>query len=125
GLAGSTGSSDGTGSNARFLSPLGVAVSPTGDIYVADANNHTIRKIAPSGTVSTVAGAAGVPGYVDGVGTTARFHQPYGVAVDSAGNVFVVDTGNSLIRKITPSASVTTVSGLSGVLSRPSAVAVD
>jgi DNA-binding beta-propeller fold protein YncE len=79
----------------------GVAVDSAGYVYVGDYGNHRIRKITPSGVASTLAGS-GVRGFADGTGTTAKFSKPYGVAVDSAGNVYVVDYGNDRIRKITP-----------------------
>ena len=93
GLAGSAGSADGTGSAARFNDPVGVAVDSAGNVYVADTDNHTIRKVTPAGVVTTLAGLAGSSGSADGTGSAARFNDPYGVAVDSAGNVYVADTG--------------------------------
>jgi len=111
GLARSSGSTNGTGGNARFYFPVGVATDTSGNVYVADTDNHTIRKIAPGGVVSTLAGLAGFPGYTDGVGNGARFNYPDGVTVDAAGNVYVADTSNELIRKITPGGVVTTVAG--------------
>jgi hypothetical protein len=98
GLAGSQGSADGTGSAARFNDPEGVAVDSTGNIYVADSNNNTIRKITPAGVVTTLAGLAGSPGSADGTGSAARFIFPEGVAVDSTGKVYVADTNNNTIR---------------------------
>src|SRR5947199_192344 len=80
------GSGDGTGSVARFAEPESVAVDGAGNIYVADINNQTIRKITSAGVVSTLAGLAGSSGSADGTGSAARFAYPYGVAVDSAGN---------------------------------------
>ena len=121
GLAGSFGSNDGTGSAARFSFPTGVAVDSAGNVYVADYGNDTIRKITPSAVVSTLAGLAGNPGSVDGTGSAARFFQPCGVAVDSAGNVYVADTFNSTIRKITPAGVVSTLAGLAGSLAAPMA----
>ncbi len=119
GLAGSSGSADGTTSAARFFSPTGVGVDGAGNVYVADRGNSTIRKITPGGVaspggVTTLAGLAGSSGAVDGTGSAARFGSPEGVAVDSAGNVYVADLGASTIRKITPAGAVTTVAGLAG-----------
>ena len=99
------GSADGTGSAARFNHPSGVAVDSAGNVYVADTNNHTIRKVTPAGVVTTLAGLAGRWGSADGTGSAARFNYPSGVAVDSAGNVYVADTCNHTIRKVTPGGS--------------------
>ena len=114
GLAGTIGSADGTGSDARFRYPTEVAVDSAGNIYVADTANHTIRKVTPSGVVSTLAGLAGSIGSADGTGSAARFNSPNGIAVDGADNVYVADTNNFTIRKITPSAVVSTLAGLAG-----------
>ena len=114
GLATGFGSADGTGSAARFHFPESVAMDSTRNAYVADSSNYTIRKITPSGVVSTLAGLAGSPGSADGTGSAARFFYPGGVAVDSAGNVYVADTENDTIRKITPSGVVSTLAGLAG-----------
>ena len=116
GLAGSFGSSDGTGSAARFNCPAGVGVDSAGNVYVADSVNHTIRMVTPGGVVTTLVGLAGSLGSSDGTGSAARFHYPSGVAVNSAGNVFVGDTYNHTIRKIAPGAGVTTIGGLAGSL---------
>lgn len=113
GLAGASGSADGTGAIARFNDPRGVAVDVNGNIFVADRSNYTIRKITPSGSVTTLAGLAGVNGHLDGVGAAARFVQPSGVAVDGVGNVYVVD-GGSTIRKITADGTVSTLAGTLG-----------
>lgn len=115
GSAGVTGSADGIGAAASFNSPQGIATDSAGNVYVGDTNNHTIRKITPAGVVSTLAGLAGVTGGADGTGATARFAFPRGVAADGAGNVYVADTNNSTIRKITPAGIVTTLAGLAGV----------
>jgi hypothetical protein len=111
GLAGNRGSADGTGSAARFAFPRGVAVDTAGNVYVADNSNHTIRKITPAGVVTTLAGLAGTPGLADGSGNVARFRFPNAVAVDTAGNVYVADTSNHSIRKVTPAGAVTTLAG--------------
>jgi len=117
-LAGSPlrqGSTDGTGSAARFQGPAGIAVDTSGNIYVADSNNNTIRKVTPAGVVITVAGQAGVTGSTDGPASTALFKVPYGVAVDGSGNIYVADTGNRTIRKITSAGVVSTIAGTTGV----------
>ena len=114
GAAGSHGGADGTGDNARFWSPFGVAVDNFGNVYVADTGNNTIREITPNGVVSTLAGLAGHPGNKDGVGSNARFRNPWSVAVDGMGTVFVADMSNDTIRKITPTGMVTTLAGQPG-----------
>lgn len=110
------GSTDGTGTGARFASPRGVAVDGSGNVYVADRDNHAVRKITASGVVTTLAGLSNNTSFTstDGTGSAARFSGPYGVAVDGSGNVYVADSGNKLIRKVTPAAVVTTLAGLAG-----------
>jgi hypothetical protein len=108
------GDADGPGSLARFRTPCAVAVDSAGNLYVADRSNNTIRKVTPAGMVTTLAGWAGYPGSNDSNGRNARFNQPYGVAVDSAGNVYVADFANHTIRKVTPGGVVTTLAGLAG-----------
>jgi len=137
GTAGITGHMDGTGAAASFLSPRGVAADSAGNVFVADSGNDTIRKVTPTGVVTTFAGTAGVGGHADGTGAAASFLTPFGVATDSAGNVFVADSGNNTIRKITPTAVVTTLAGTAGfaggadgtgtaaTFNNPSAVATD
>ena len=111
GTAGNYGSSDGTGSAARFSDPEGIAVDASGNLYVADSGNNTIRKITPTGVVSTLAGTAGNYGSSDGTGTAASFDYPVGIAVDASGNLYVADLGYSLVRKITSEGVVTTIIG--------------
>jgi alpha-tubulin suppressor-like RCC1 family protein len=120
GLA-SAGSTDGTGSAARFSGPGGVAVDGSGNLFVADANNNLIREVTPAGVVTTIAGSIGNVGSVDGTGSAAQFDQPGNIAIDSAGNLYVADTVNFTIRKITPTVVsgatnwvVTTIAGGSG-----------
>jgi len=117
-LAGSTtnrGNNDGTGAAATFNAPVGIARDVAGNYFVADSMNHTIRKVTPAGVVTTLAGSAGAAGDVDGTQAAARFNLPSGIAVDANGNVFVSDTNNNLIRKVTPAGVVTTFAGLGGV----------
>ena len=114
GQAGQPGASDGNGLLAQFRNPWGVAVDARGNVYVAHMSNNTIRKITPAGIVTTLAGQPGAGGQADGPGAQARFNAPYAVAVDHAGNVFVSDSGNQAIRKITPAGVVTTFAGLPG-----------
>ncbi|HKI68289.1 MAG TPA: hypothetical protein VKA67_01780, partial [Verrucomicrobiae bacterium] len=102
GLAGSYGSVDGTGSAARFHFPSDVAVDSAGNVYVADNNNETIRRVTPGGVVTTLAGLAEHTGSADGTGSAARFASPRGVAVDDAGNLYVADFDNDTIRKGSP-----------------------
>ena len=113
GTAGSGGSTDGTGAAARFNQPNGAAVDGSGNAYVADTVNHTIRKITPAGVVTTLAGSAGSSGVADGTGAAARFNGPQGIAVAS-GTLYVADSGNFTIRKITPAGVVTTLAGTAG-----------
>lgn len=111
---GSSGSADGTGAEARFNVPVGIALDSAGNAYVADQNNGTIRKITPNGVVTTLAGTAGQIGSADGMGANAAFSLPHGIAVDGAGNVYVADTGNHNIRKISAAGAVTTLAGVAG-----------
>ena len=108
------GSADGQGSAARFNFPWGLAADKVGNLYVTDSRNHAIRKVTPAGIVTTMAGRAGAAGTADGIGAAARFNEPHGVAADEAGNVYVADTENHTIRRISPEGSVTTIAGKAG-----------
>jgi hypothetical protein len=144
------GSRDGVGSDAVFSFPMGVALDPNGNVYVADGGNNEIRQITPAGLVTTIAGLAGssfagandgiASGSNDGPGSAARFYNPWGLVVDRAHNVYVADTYNSTIRKITPQGTnwlVTTIAGQAGnrgyadgtgtnaLFSNPTGIAVD
>ena len=114
GFPGARGSADGPRASARFNFPEGIAVDTLGNIYVADTDNETIRMISASGNVITLAGSTGLRGTADGFRSAARFDNPEGIAVDSAGNVYVADELNGSIRKIAPSGDVTTFAGLTG-----------
>lgn len=122
GSPGQPGTANGTGSEARFNTPFGVAVDGAGNVYVADSENHTIRRITSAGVVTTVAGTAGVRGALDGTGTAALLNQPRGVSVGAGGNVFVADYGNSVIRQISPAGVVTTVAGSAGIVGEVNSV---
>jgi sugar lactone lactonase YvrE len=98
GLNGYSGTNDGTGTFARFLSPWGLVFESSGNLLVSDRENNTIRRVAPDGTVKTIGGVAGVRDSTDGYGTQARFSRPRGLALDPRGNLFVVDTANQTIR---------------------------
>lgn len=120
GQTGTPGSADGKGAAARFDVPIGLTIDGRGNLYVVDGGfdagkgNSTVRKIAPDGTVTTLAGLAGAVGSADGKGAAARFHYPVGITVDKTGTLFIADTGNFTIRQITPDGVVTTVAGTPG-----------
>lgn len=120
GQAGMAGSTDGTGSAARFDNPAELAVDSNGNLYVSDQNNHTIRKVTPAGVVTTLAGAAGIGGSVDGTGSSARFLRPTGIAVDASGNIYV--SSDHAIRRITSAGVVTTIAGQAGVTGSADAI---
>lgn len=136
-LAGSgvAGFADAAGTSAKFNYPSGVAVDSTGNVYVADTTNHRVRKIIPTGDVTTLAGT-GVSGFADGAGASAQFYSPAGVAIDSDGMVYVAESVGHHIRKITPGGVVSTLAGsgvsgfadgtgMSAQFYNPIAVAVD
>ncbi len=114
GTAGIAGHSDGMGGNASFFGPAGVATDSKGNVYVADSGNNIIRKIAPTGVVTTIAGLAGESGENDGRGRAARFTAPYSIAADSAGNLIVAEMSSNTLRKITSEGEVTTLAGRAG-----------
>ncbi len=122
GLRGAPGTNDGVSGQARFNFPAGIALDAAGTLYVADFLNHAIRRMTRSGTnwlVSTIAGLPGTAGYADGTNSDARFSRPAGIAVDSAGDLFVSERYNHTIRKISPVGTnwvVTTVAGLATVM---------
>lgn len=133
--SGAAGADNATGTAATFNLPESIAVDATGNLYVADNGNNLIRKITPDGIVTTLAGS-GTRGSANGTGTAASFNSPFGVAVDASGSVYVADSGNNLIRKITPAGVVSTLAGsgakgtinsngTSASFSTPSGVAVD
>lgn len=112
----SLGYQDGTGTNAKFYHPTGIAFDSAGTLYVCDSYNHRIRKVSPEGVVTTFVGSGTGQGtatgsFGDGTGTNASFNQPYGIAVDSEGTVYVGDLRNQRVRKITPEGVVTTLAG--------------
>ena len=109
---GTQGNADGTGTAAQFNYASGIAIDSTGNLYVADYSNHRIRKITPSGVVSTFAGSS--QGYADGNGTAAQFNSPYGIAIDSSGNLYVADYYGRRIRKISTAGVVSTFAGANG-----------
>ena len=132
-----TGLADGLGPAARFDGPDGVAIDGTGNIYIADAYNHCIRKVSATGAVTTLAGT-GSAGYANGAGATAQFDRPGSVAIDHRSNLYVADVNNRRIRRIDQAGAVTTVATMVGnawvagdvpvnttPAGRPAAVAVD
>ena len=107
---GSTGFQDGSSVGSRFADPFGIIMDREGALYVADAGqNNRIRKITPDGMVSTLAG--GSEGFADGQGSAAAFNTPSAIALDASGNLYVADTGNNGIRKVTPQGVVNTIAG--------------
>ena len=113
GTTGTAGSTD--GSAPQFRSPAGAGFDVTGNLFVADTANHTIRKITPDGVSITFAGSSGAKGTTNGIGVAARFNEPRGLVFDTTGNLFVADSKNQTIRKITPAGVVSTFAGGAGV----------
>ncbi len=111
GKADTTGFVNAKGVNARFNRPYGLSLANNGDIIVADANNHCIRRVTMTGDVTTVAGSSGTSGYQDGQGTAALFNAPQDVATDVRGNIYVADCGNHRFRKIDSLGNVSTIAG--------------
>ncbi|MEO8153123.1 MAG: hypothetical protein ABI605_08650 [Rhizobacter sp.] len=105
------GSTDGAGDVALFNRPLGLTHDAAGNLYVADADNYTIRRIAPDGTVSTLAGSAGLAGNTDGIGSAARFKRLYAIAMGLDGDLYVADYDNGRVRRVTMAGVVSTYAG--------------
>jgi sugar lactone lactonase YvrE len=125
GSNGQPGSADGTAGSARFNYPFGIAIDRAGNLYVADSQNDSFRKVSSAGVVTTVAGEAPQNGDVDGAGSVARFDGPAGVAADSSGNVYVADQNNSAVRKIARSAAVSTLADKAAGIDLPAGLATD
>jgi sugar lactone lactonase YvrE len=107
---GRIGSADGTGTAASFYAPAGVVVDAAGNLYVTETGNHIIRKVTPAGVVTKFAGnLAG--GSANGTGSAASFSGMQGLAIDAGGNLYIADSGNQMIRKVTPAGVVTTFAG--------------
>ncbi len=113
GRPGSYGFADGAATVARFRKPAGLAVAADGTLYVADSGNHAVRRIAPDGQVSTLAGS-GERGSRDGQGSAAQFNEPMGLALAGDGSLYVADFGGHTLRRVTPSGLVSTVAGSAG-----------
>ncbi len=109
--SGNYGTTDGFGTTATFGNPTGIEMDSDGNLYIADHLTHIIRKIDPSGNVSTFAGMAYTAGALDGIGSNALFYRPYGLTVDNQGNIIVADEWNHRIRKISPQGQVSTIAG--------------
>jgi len=126
--SGDAGYADGTGTKATFNSPRGLAIDGSGNIFVADLGNNLIRKITPAGVVTTFAGSRGASYLDNATATSATFNKPNGIAIDANNNIYVAETLNHAIRKITPAGVVTTFVGgnkRTGVVGNPSAIAFD
>jgi NHL repeat-containing protein len=113
--------------SAELFAPVGVAISPDGSLFIADTNNHRVRRIDHGGKIVTFAGSGRAAfGGDGGPATAAELNLPTGLAFDSAGNVYIADSGNNRVRKVSPAGTITTVAGdgTPGVLAAPSAVAI-
>lgn len=108
--SGTAGANDADGTLASFNGPIGIVIDNDGNLYVADSKNNKIRKISTTGTVRTFAGS-GTAGLVNGIGAAACFNHPDALTIDNAGNIYVADELNHVIRKITPTGSVSTFAG--------------
>ena len=100
--------------SAQLSRPTGIAVDGTGNVYVADGGNNAIWKVTTAGVVSTLAGRVGASGSTDGTGTAASFSGPSGIVADAVGNLYVADTLNHIVRKVSPAGVVTTIAGVAG-----------
>jgi len=117
---------DGTGTNAYFSQPFAIAVDSNGNLYVADGGNNVIRKVSPSGVVTTIAGQAGVRSSIDGIGINATFGIINGIAIDVSGNLYVTDSTFNTVRKISASTyNVSTLITSTAGLKNPTGIAVD
>jgi hypothetical protein len=123
-IYGRIGSADGTGTAASFNAPAGAVIDAAGNLYVSEAGNHMIRKITAAGVVSTFAGNT-TGGFTNGIGAAASFSSMQGIAIDAAGNLYVADSGNQVIRKVTPDGVVSTFagSGVTGSVNGPASLA--
>ena len=137
GATGQSGTTEGVGNAARFNGPWGIAVRPDGQVLVAEYDNHRFRQFSPGQTTSTLAGSSSSPGFADGPAASARFNKPNGLALDSAGRLFVAEYGNR-IRMVLPDGTTSTIAGTgsatstgdagpasAATLNQPAAVAVD
>lgn len=115
GMVGTEGSADGVGPAAGFKKAYGVALTPSGELLVTDRDNNTIRQMTTTGLTSLVAGAVGSPGLVDSAASPSKFNFPAGITADASGYLYVADTGNHTIRKVSPAGVVTTLAGDIGV----------
>ena len=123
GKADTSGSANGTGNQATFYTPTGIAVDVNGNVFVADLNNNLIREISPRGVVSTFAGSGNI-GTTNGTGTAASFYQPYVLTIDASGNLYVAE-GTGDARKITPQGVVSLLPGSASAFAVPNGIAID